>query len=402
MTPSAPIPLLYFINATTRGGVEEHVLTLLRGLDRRHFQPHLACSPETAALLAGEVPRDVEVFPLRFRSPRHWEGAVRLNRILRERHIGILHSHLFYSSLFASPVAWICRVPVILETPHVREAWRTGRLKSRFFVDRAAGSFVNRYIAVSEANAAYLADSKGIPRRKIAVIRNGCDLSRFSVNRTVPSEDKARLGFAEGDPVLLVAARLAPQKGHRILLQALLAVRTRFPGVRLVCVGDGELRRELEDQTRRLGLGDAVRFAGQQSNIEDWFALSDLTVLPSLYEGLPLVAIESLAAGRAVVATAVDGTPEVVIHGKTGLCVKPGDAGSLAEAICTLLADPELRLRYARAGRAWVFEHFDKERQLQQTQELYLRLWEQHAHRRRTEHGARLATRTGESASRLS
>jgi glycosyltransferase involved in cell wall biosynthesis len=141
-------------------------------------------------------------------------------------------------------------------------------------------------------------------------------------------------------------------------------------------VGTGALAQELRDQTRRLQIEDGVRFVGYQSNVEDWLALADVSVLPSLFEGLPLVAIESLAAQRPMVATAVDGTPEVVINERTGLTVPPENAQKLADALIRLLRQPELRQRLARAGRQWVLEHFSQEQQIRKTQELYLRAWE--------------------------
>jgi len=236
---------------------------------------------------------------------------------------------------------------------------------------------VDHYIAVSEANARYLSKEKGLPSEKIVVIHNGCDLVRFAPSHRPPAGLKTTLGFHEADPVLVVTARLEPQKGHRVLLQSLQTVRREFPQLRLVCLGEGCLRGELESQMRDLGLEDSVRFLGYQSNVVDWVALAEFTVLPSFWEGLPLAAIESLAAGRAVVATAVDGTPEVVIDGKTGFTVPPDDAKRLAEAICCLLREPGLRERMGEEGRRWVMEHFSQEQQIRQTQELYLRAWEQ-------------------------
>jgi glycosyltransferase involved in cell wall biosynthesis len=364
--------VLYFSNSLVRGGAEEHVLTLLRGLDRTLFRPHLVCTPEVASALRPDLPRDVEVTPLRLRRPGHLGAALRLARLLRARRVDVLHSHLFYASLFASPVGRLCRVPLIVETPHVREHWRRGRLKGHFVVDRLAGRCVDRYIAVSEANARYLVGEKGLPARKVTVIHNGCDLGRFDPARRPPPGLRERLGFGPADPVLLVLGRLEPQKGQRVLLEALPAVRERFPRCRLVCAGEGALRGELEALAQSLGLDEAVRFVGFQADVGEWLALADLTVLPSFYEGLPLAAIESLAAGRAVVATAVDGTPEVVVDGRTGLTVPPGDAAALARALCRLLTDAEERLRLGRAGREWVTEHFDQRQQVVRTQDLYL------------------------------
>ena len=344
------ISVLYFSNSLARGGTEEHILTLLRGLDRSRFRPSFVCTPEVAARIRLDVPDDVALIPLRLRKPHHGGAALALARVLYQRNVDVLHSHLFYASLFAAPIAKVTRVPLVVETPHVRESWRQG-LKARYIVDRVAGRFVDQY--------------------KIVVIHNGCDVRRFNPHHPAPAGMRQALGFGETDPILVVIGRLEPQKGHRVLLESLPAVRRAFPGVRVVCLGEGALRRELERRVTESGLTDAVRFVGQQPNVADWLALADATVLPSFYEGLPLAAIESLAAGRPMVATAVDGTPEVVVDGSTGLTVPPGDAAALARAICRLLSDRWLGEKLALAGRDWVLERFDAERQVQRTEALY-------------------------------
>jgi len=203
------------------------------------------------------------------------------------------------------------------------------------------------------------------------VIHNGCDVQRFNPHHQAPVGMRQSLGFEDGNPIIIVVGRLEPQKGHRVLLEALPTVRREFPGVRMVCVGEGALRAELEQQVADSGLADTVRFVGQQSNVVDWLALATVTVLPSFYEGLPLAAIETLATGRAMVATAVDGTPEVVVDGATGLTVPPGDPAQLARAICRLLRDRSLREKLALAGRDWVLERFSEDRQVQRTAALY-------------------------------
>ncbi|MGA3166524.1 MAG: glycosyltransferase family 4 protein [Terriglobia bacterium] len=380
--PNQPLSVLHFTNAPIRGGAEEHILTLLRGLDRKYFHFHLVCPAECAEELRPDLPADVELLPLCLGKPRHIGAALRLAQILRKRKVDILHSHQFYASLFASPIGWLCRVPVVMETPHLREAWRHGPLKGGFAVDRLIGRFVDHYIAVSQANARYLVELKGLPKEKIIVIHNGCDLARFTPGRPAPPDLRGRLRFDKGDPVLLVVGRLEPQKGHHTLLETLPAIRREFPRVRLVCLGEGSLRPDLEREASALGLEESVRFVGYQPNVADWLALADVAVLPSLFEGLPLVAIESLAAGKPMVATAVDGTPEVIVNEKTGLTVPPGDSTLLAEAICRLLREPALRQNLGRSGRQWVEERFGREEQVRRTQELYLRAWAESRRRR--------------------
>jgi len=371
-----PIPVLYFTNSIVRGGAEEHILTLLRKLDRSVFRPLLVCPPECAEMLRPDLPGDVLVVSLKYEFPYQINRARRLARILSDYRVGILHSHLFGSSLAASPVGRLSGVPVIVETPHLREAWRHGLIKGSYFVDRAVGRCVGHYVAVSEANARYLIEEKGLPARKVHVIHNGCDLKKYDPERRAPQGMKDSLGFAEDDPIIVALGRLEPQKGHRILLEAHARVVREVPRARLVCVGTGALAQELQNQARHLQIENEVRFVGYQSNIADWLALADISVLPSLFEGLPLVAIESLAAQRPMVATAVDGTTEVVINERTGLTVPPENVPALADALVRLLRQPELGYQLARAGRQWVLEHFDQEQQIRKTQELYLRAWE--------------------------
>jgi glycosyltransferase involved in cell wall biosynthesis len=366
------ISVLHFSSTLARGGVEEHILTLLRGLDRSRFRLYLVCTPLVARLIRNDLPSDVRVFPLCLRKPYQVSEALRLARFIRENKIDILHSHLFYSSLFASPIAKACGVSLTIETPHIREHWRHGLLKSHFFVDRFVGHLVDRYIAVSQANARYLIEEKKLPRSKIRVIRNGCDIRHFNPRNTAPPGMKSSLGFEEDDPILLVLGRLESQKGHCFLLTALQKILDEFPKTKLVCLGEGSLRRKLEEMSRDLRLEHAVRFVGFQANVADWLALADVTVLPSLYEGLPIAALESLAAGRPVVASSVDGTIEVVLHGKTGFTVPPEDSDRLAEGVLRLLRNPELRCILGQAGRQWVLDHFTVEQQIRQTEQFYL------------------------------
>lgn len=372
------ISLMIFSNSTVRAGVEEHVLELLRGLDRQLFQLHLACPKELREKFGDEIPNDVQVTPVMIDSISDISGAIVLARAIRRHRIQILHAHMFRASLFASPIARLCGVPVVIETSHSREPWRKGWLKSKYIVDRLAGTCVSRFIAVSSACAQHLTGNKRVDPSRVRVIHNGCNLEKFDPERPAPAGMRQSLGFGENDPVLLVLARLEPQKGHHVLLDAVPDVLKEFPNARLVCVGDGALRDNLEQQARALGVYDSVRFVGYQSNTPDWLALADLTVLPSYYEGLPLVAIESLAAGKTIVATAVDGTPDVVIHGETGLTVPPGDSKRMAEAMCALLRDPKRRQALAESGRRHVLEAFSARKFIRETTQFYLDAWAGH------------------------
>ena len=365
------ISVLQFTNSPIRAGVEEQILMLLRGFDRDRFKLHLVCPPELAERMRADVPSDVEMIPLYLEWPTQVAAIIRFIRILRSRRIDIVHSHGFSSSMAASPLAWLCRVPLIIESAHGREGWRKG-WKAKCYVDRFVGRFVHRYTAVSAANAEYLMQTKRYPARKITVVHPGSDLMKFTADHQPPPRLKETLGFDSGDPLLLVIGRLESQKGHRVLLDAMPLIQQKFPRVRLVCVGEGSMRRELIERARALGLDGAVRFVGYWPDIRDWLSVADLSVLPSFHEGMPVTPVESLAARCPVVATAVDGTPEVVVHEKTGLTVSPGDAEALANAVCRVLGSPELRRQLAETGRTWVLERFSQNRMVERIQAFYL------------------------------
>jgi len=365
------VAVLHFASAPVRGGAEEHMLTLLQRLDRARYRPLLAAHPGLLELLRGDLPEEVAAFPVELQSPRDLAGARRFMRVLREQRVALVHSHMFQASRVASPLAWAAGVRAIIETPHVREHWRKGWLKGSFAIDRLVGRLVTRYIAVSNANAEYLVNEKRLPRRKVVVVRNGIPLERFDPRQGTPPGMRQRAGLEHDAPVVAVLARLEPQKGHRVLLDAWPAVLGTFPRARLVCVGEGALRSELETQAARLGISAAVIFAGYQANVADWLALADFTVLPSFFEGLPLAAVESLAARRPVIATAVDGTTEVVIHEETGLLVPAGATAPLTSAICRLLGAPEFAKKLGLAGRRMVERDFSESRQVAETEAVY-------------------------------
>src|SRR5262245_54611702 len=180
------IPVLHFDSSRVRGGAEEHMLTLLRGFDRARFRPMVAAHPDLIEMLRPDLPDDVEAIPVTLGNTNYLASAWSFARMLAERRIEILHSHMFQASRLASPLGWLAGVPVVIETPHVRESWCKGWIKGSYFIDRVVSRFVTAYIAVSEANREYLQSEKGLPVERIFVIRNGSSLERFDPALTAP------------------------------------------------------------------------------------------------------------------------------------------------------------------------------------------------------------------------
>lgn len=315
----------------------------------------------------------VTVFPVRATGWTQWRDIRQLCHILQQFQPDIIHCHLFRATLVGAPVAWAMRVPVILETYHGREAWRQGGfIKGQFVIDRLVSCCVSHIIAVSGAAARFLTEQKRIPAKKITVIPNGRDLQAFQPGRRVGSAIRKRFQIPASAPVLGVIGRLETQKGHQYLLQALPQICAAFPDTHLLLVGEGSRYTALQDQAKDLGVHTNVIFAQFQRDIPAFLEAMDIVVLPSLHEGLPLTAIEASAMAKPIVATEVDGTPEVVRDGTTGVLVPPAAPDALAKAVLTLLQRPDLAFQYGAAAHAWVRQHFDLQRQVDETERLYL------------------------------
>jgi len=280
---------------------------------------------------------------------------------------------MFWSSLFASPLARLCGVPVVVETLHGTEAWRKG-WKASNLIDRATTGLVSRYVAVCESDARFLTEKKGVPAKKITVIHNGIETHRFHSLQGARSAIRNSIGATESHIVLIVVARLHSGKGHRVLLQALHLLTRIHPNLRLVCVGEGEEEAELKNLCHAFALESHVKWMGHQSNIPEWLAAADINVLPTHYEGLPLTILEAMAAGLPTVASAVGGIPDAIESGVSGLLVPPGEPGALASALSTLIRSAATRARMADAARARVTLHFDLSQQVRNTENMYLEL----------------------------
>jgi glycosyltransferase involved in cell wall biosynthesis len=344
--------VVQYIDTAVVGGAERALLILLGGLDRREWRPVLFHHGE-----AGLVPLIEEARRLGVASRALPRSAGRVRRVrqfmraLREERPAVFHAHLSWplacrSGLLAAAVA---RTPAIVATAHlfIHIASRRG-----IYLQRLISTCVDRYIAVSAEVARGLRENFGIADGQIEVVHNAIPIARF--DRSAPQGLRAALTRGAERPIVLTPARLHPQKGHDVLLDAIRGV----PEATFVLAGDGPLRGPLEARARALGIADRVVFLGERDDVPDLLAAADLFVLPSLWEGLPLSLLEAMAAEKPVIATAIGGTDEAVSDGRTGLLVPPSDPVALAEAIRRLLRDPDLARQLAHAGKARVQREF--------------------------------------------
>jgi glycosyltransferase involved in cell wall biosynthesis len=331
------------------GGAEIALVTLMRGLDRDRWRPVLAYNPGDGVAQLLDLARglDVELWPVQ-PMPEGLKGATRVPHLaaeLRRRRPAVFHAHLTWpmACKFGLAAAIVARVPAVVATHQLGLDFALS--KPSRLQQRAIGARIGRYIAVSQYVKELLRTQFGWSGEKIVVILNGIDMERFGADRDPGL--RRRLSRDESRSVVLAVTRLTPQKGLPVLLEALGSV----PNAQVVVAGEGPDREALAAQANALGVADRVDFLGHRTDVAQLLACSDVVVLPSLYEGLPLSVLEAMASERPVVATAVGGTDEAVVDGETGFLVPPGDPASLADALKKVLDDPELARRLARAGK---------------------------------------------------
>lgn len=373
---SEKIRIAYVLCAEERGGVEEHVLSLVRTIERDRFQPFVIATPKLVQLFGKDLEETgTTIFPLKLHGFSDIAGSNAFISFLREHQIQIVNTHMFVASMKFSPLARLAGVPALLETSHGVEKWRLekGFLKrNSFIIDRLFSKLQNKILAVSHACCEDLVNIKGIPREKIVVVQNGRDLSDFSpLSRDRRTDLRALYGLSDDDFLFGAMARLDFQKGHLYLFEAVKRLLEQRDDFKLLVIGDGVLREELKQRVADLGIQSHVVFTGFQRDLQGYHGILDVHVLPSLFEGLPLGLIEASAMERPVIATNVDGSPEVILNGETGILVPPREPEKLVEAMAYALEHKAEMSAMGKRGRQFALQHFTLERQVRETENLY-------------------------------
>ena len=365
---STPTRVLYLSHAFAVGGAEEMVLNLVRHLPPQYV-PAVACIHE-----AGPIGLEIERTGVPFKVLGLKPGVLRPFDVLRLRDFlyecqpDIVHTFLLTGSLYGRFAAMMARVPVVIGTEvNVYEKKRTLHALAERWLMRDTDAVVASAESVRDF---YIKQVKADPS-KVEVIYNAVDWAQLQA--TVSREEmRASVDVPPDAPLLTIIARLTEQKGHRILLDAL--VRPDLAHARLLVVGDGPLRQALESQATNLGLSPRVRFVGARRDLGNILAATDVFVMPSFWEGLPLAMVLAMGAGVPVVATRVAGIPEVVQDGVTGLLVPPGDSGELGAALSRVVNDDTTRVLLGQAARAFVGPRFGVDGYVKSVTALYDRL----------------------------
>lgn len=288
----------------------------------------------------------------------------------RRRGAKVLHVHGYAASDFGRVAARLVGAKLVLHE-HFADPRMPGY---QGLADRMLRPLTDAAIAVSGSTRDFLVRERHVAADRVHLIWNGAPLEEFApVPRERALAFRRSVGLPDDAPVVGTIGRLNAQKGHRYLLDAAAVVAAQRPDVRFLIVGDGDLEQALHEQAASLGIAGRVVMAGHRTDVPDALGAIDVLCIPSLYEGTPLTLFEAMAAGRAVVSTAVDGCREVLEDGRTGLLVPPGQAEPLAEALLRALGDDDLRAALGGSARS-ESTRYDVDACVAQMQALYDRL----------------------------
>jgi len=371
----------------THGGAEHLTMQIAERLDPARFESIVCATRFSAAEREKRTVEDaaaalraggVRFLGLDRRTRAHAWAWWPLVKLLRRERVDVIHAHKFGSNIWGVVFGRLCGVPVVVTHEH---GWSFER-GPKMFLDReliARGS--NAFIAVSREDRRRMIELEKISPDRAVFVPNGIPALRPASGRGV----RAELGISATDPVVTSVGFLRQPKAIDVLIEGAARIAPRFPGLKVLIVGEGADRPVYEALIDRLGVQDTVKLLGLRSDVPELLAASDVAVLSTNSEGSPLSVMEYMDAKVPVVATSVGGIPDLIDHEVHGLLVDPQDAAGLGDSIARLLDDPERARDMAERAYERRLQEFDIDVMVENLQSLYLDLYS------RTRRGRRAA-----------
>jgi L-malate glycosyltransferase len=354
-----PTSVAVFLTRFEPGGTERQMTELIRRLDRDRYRVHVACFDRSGVWLPKVLERAASVteFPIRgFARPQTALQMLRFARWCRRYKIAVLQACDLYANIFSLPAAALAGVPVRIGS---RRELNPDKSSGQIALQKLAYRFATRIVANSPSAASML-ESEGVPRAKVAVIPNGIDTAAFPP-RIVRDEIRT----------VITVANLRVEKNHESLIAAAEALAHSYPNLRFQIVGAGSRLAELQALADARNVSHVVEFLGHREDVPALLAAADLFVLPSRSEAFPNGAIEAMAAGLPVIATAVGGLLDLIDDGRTGLLVAPSDREALTTAITSVVDNPAFGHRLGAAAREEVTARYSFDRMVSGFENLY-------------------------------
>ncbi|MEP6674226.1 MAG: glycosyltransferase family 4 protein [Ferruginibacter sp.] len=374
--------ILHLISVGPLSGAEKHLRHLLPGLKKKGITCDLiiVTSQKTAGAFTdfcNELNElDVKTTLLVSGKFSLIQTAKKINRYLRTNKIDIVHSHLFYGDLTAAILKTLFnRNLYLISTKHgyqeqVLQQYEPGKTYQPnnlyYYITKLFLRKINKNLAVSKAIADLYYNIK-LTKTRYPFIHHGIDIKDFN-------KEIFRAECRKAPKQLIIVGRIELFKGHRFLINALSIVLLKYPETVLMILGEGSEKNNCIEQVNRLGLQNNVQFLGFKPHPYSYISLSDVIILPSLFEPFGLVYIESFALKTPVVAFNTPAANEIIVNNETGLLVDKGDSKLLAEKIILLLENPEISRKITEAAFLKYKTSFTTEIMIQKTADWYLSL----------------------------
>ncbi len=375
VTVSKPIRVLHLKSTMVRGGsIEKIILSLATKSPRAEWMHHVGLLQTSLIYGQGEG-SDIltpEAIGKELFHSIPWERhrllvttLARLIRLARRERIHILHCHDNRANFLGLLCAKWLGLPLVTSI----HGWipMSRKMEWLIFLDKTIVTRFDRIIAGSSSLDESLRRRYG---SKVVIVTYGIDVENAPCRKEALAV-RRKLNIDADALVIATILRLSPEKGHKYLLEALPGVVRDFPAVKVLIVGEGPSRRELEELSQALGLKEHVTFTGFYPDAGEIYSIADIIVQPSLLETLSIALLEALAHGKPVVATEVGGASLAVEQGVSGLLVPPGRSDALAEALRQVVGDPELRQRMKEAAERVASERFGDQRMVAETLAVY-------------------------------
>ena len=379
------IRILHMIASLNRGGAEMVIVNLCNHMNLKNFEVKI-CSLSDQIPLARQVkhPNQVVVKTCgRTHKPHsvtlldQVRMAKKLRVIINEHKPHIVHSHLFGYNAPLQCLSTIGKICTNVVTVHNTKRYIGEKVLSRkvfHFLENVNFRLSRTHvIAVSNSVADSLRRNMCVSSKHLSVIYNGIDTDYFSRGKTKP-KSRIDLGLRKEDLVAINVGNLYVKKGQIFLIRAWQKVLFTVPNARLILVGDGPIRRELETEAEDLDVSNSIRFLGHRDNVRELLATSDLAVFPSLHEGFGLAAVEMMAMELPVVASDIGPLVEVVNPPVGGVVIPIGKPDKLADAIILLFKDKTKRIGIGLRARSFVEKRFSIKEQTIRHEDLYKKL----------------------------
>ena len=341
------------VPSLARGGAEKMALDLVTYLDKTSFDVVLISlysdKGEFFNKLASE--RGVDVYYLDKKPGFDFKTILKLSKLLTSIKPDVIHTHL-YSSIYCIP--WIglrAKKTLWVHTVHNIASKELPRpyleIMKYYYRNKKALP-----IGISDEIRKTVSTQYQLKEHKIPLIYNGIDTTYFSPEQIIENGENQK----QKEVLISCVARFSGQKNHKLLIEAFKDAQNKYSNIKLVLIGDGPLRRDIEEQIESYDLKDKIILTGDSSNVLNWLRKSDVFVLSSDYEGLPISMLEAMSVGVPVIATGVGGVTDVVVNGKEGIIVPPKKSKDLSDAIVTLSSNSEMRSIMGQKARERAME----------------------------------------------